>query len=207
MTTANPTGFFDDGEVEDYRLAVTYAPLETNLVTFNAMKTMSGQASVRWEVAQENTGTVYTVQRSADSRNWKDLNIQQAAAVTSFNVYNFIDPVALNGTVYYRLKIATSGQTFYSGIRKLNHAGDMTVSVSPNPASNIVSVTLYATQVGSGKLTLFDATGRNVLSQQINVFVGSNQYSINISGLQNGLYWMRLEKASETSIHKLLIEK
>jgi len=119
MSTAIATGFFDNGEVEDYRVIVAAFTLETNLVTFTAVKTETDKVSLSWEVAEEKAGTIYTAQRSADGRIWKNINVQQSRNRNSSDIYHFIDPETLLGAVYYRLKVTESNGFIYSDTRKL----------------------------------------------------------------------------------------
>lgn len=102
MTEATPTGFFNDGEVEDYRLLVTMAPLKTNLLSFSAVNE-GGRARTNWQVTNEENGTEYTVQRSTDGANWENVNTQKAVLSTGSKSYSFADPLPWKSTVYYRL--------------------------------------------------------------------------------------------------------
>jgi len=206
MTTANPTGFFDDGEVEDYRLLVTSNPLQTNLLSFDATNE-SGKAHTSWQVADEDASTVYTVQRSTDASAWNDVNTQKATAAAGQKTYRFTDPLPLKGTVYYRLQMNTAGSIAYGEIRKLTQTTATSFSLWPNPASSVVSVMINTEKAGVVNLQILNAAGTNILSENLSVTAGANKHSLSLSSLPEGIYWIRFQDGATILTKKLIVEK
>src|SRR5690606_1191398 len=69
MTTSHATGFFTNGEVEDYRILVDNFPLATHLLNFDAV-TQGKKVKLNWS-ATEDAGTLgYEIERSNDNISW-----------------------------------------------------------------------------------------------------------------------------------------
>ncbi|MGQ2982708.1 T9SS type A sorting domain-containing protein [Flavobacterium sp.] len=68
-----------------------------------------------------------------------------------------------------------------------------TIKVYPNPASDIISISGF-----DGHAELFDATGKKILSQHY------GNAPINISGLQQGIYLLRLDDGKEVTASKII---
>ncbi|GAA4754419.1 hypothetical protein GCM10023229_39490 [Flavisolibacter ginsenosidimutans] len=206
MTTSNATGFFGDGEVEDYRLPVSINPLATSLVTFNAVN-KSGKAHTSWQIANEEAGTEYTVQRSTDAMKWYNVYTQTVAVNGAAKTYVFDDPYLLEGTVYYRLQIAAKGTAAFSNIQKLQATDRNNIRLTPNPASSFVAVTITTETPGNTTLQFFDASGRSVWYKNVTLVAGENRQNLDLSSLPKGVYWMRLQNASSSTTTELLIKR
>ena len=71
------------------------------------------------------------------------------------------------------------------------------ITLYPNPARGLVSITLKAE--AAGVVTLYDMTGRQVLT--IPVQAGASTVSINTSSMADGVYMVRMG----TSVEKLVV--
>ena len=65
------------------------------------------------------------------------------------------------------------------------------LSVFPNPASNLVNIQVKDSQFKAGTLKIFDLQGRLVKNI---VFEGNNELTADVSGLESGVYFMKLEQ-------------
>jgi len=76
------------------------------------------------------------------------------------------------------------------------------VNVYPNPAESDITVSFELNQTGSVEVYLFDVTGRIIenISSSDKMNAGKHELNINVAGLQNGVYFIRLvnENGSET---------
>jgi hypothetical protein len=60
MTGSNPTGYFPDGEVEDYRVWVGEYPLDVKMISFEAKGMNNKTAYLKWQTtAEENFDRTY----------------------------------------------------------------------------------------------------------------------------------------------------
>lgn len=77
------------------------------------------------------------------------------------------------------------------------------VSTSPNPATDVLSVQVDLKTPSEIRLKLYDLTGhpvQSIISE--NVAAGSNAFQMNVGGLPNGLYLLKVEEANGTAISR-----
>ena len=74
------------------------------------------------------------------------------------------------------------------------------VSVYPNPASSIINVKMNTTFINNAKIELYDATGKLITQQKV-----VNEYSsLNINGLANGIYTVRVITDNEQTVKRIV---
>ena len=157
----------------------TITPLPVNFTSFTATA-KDGQALLQWQTAQEQNSRDYSIERSADGKNYSSIGIVPAAGNSSMPTdYSFVDPAPLTGRNFYRLKESDLDNRFmYSDIRSLSfaapngqkltwfQAGGTTVEVDLQAGSNewytvtdISGRTIEQGQLSSGKLYLSQLPG------------------------------------------------
>ncbi len=77
------------------------------------------------------------------------------------------------------------------------------ILISPNPAKESVSIIFPETQKII-KLNIYNATGQNIYSKN---FRNKKPVSINTSNFQSGVYFIRIDSKTGTSLKKLIISK
>ncbi len=85
---------------------------------------------------------------------------------------------------------------FVDGISEL-HDGFSDLLLYPNPAKEILNVQFESLKRSAMNLEVVDAMGRLVYSKKVTVNYGSNSYSLPISNLDSGLYFLRLSSEGE----------
>jgi hypothetical protein len=88
-----------------------------------------------------------------------------------------------------------------TGIDELN-SWQNDIAVFPNPASNIVQVQLPEKNSGDGKILLYNNLGQLKLDTEI--VDGTNQHSIQIDKLPQGMYYMHIQSNSKTYVRKII---
>lgn len=78
------------------------------------------------------------------------------------------------------------------------------LNVYPNPAKDIVNITFNAKR-NNTQIAIYDLTGKQVVSEQINVGEGLNQHQISVSNLNKGIYFLKLVSGNHSSTEKLII--
>jgi hypothetical protein len=76
------------------------------------------------------------------------------------------------------------------------------LTVYPNPAKDNFAVNLKGVLTGTTTVTVFDATGRLVLSE----LMTSNQLLVNTEKWSNGIYQVRIEGVNATTSEKIIIQ-
>ncbi len=95
-----------------------------------------------------------------------------------------------------------------NSVRELE--GVENISVFPNPIAktvNSVNIRLTAKENKEINLNVFNLTGSQILGQEETLFAGENNLSVNLNGLNSGLYFLVMEDdQGGRSFHKIVIE-
>lgn len=75
-------------------------------------------------------------------------------------------------------------------------------SVAPNPAADLAQVNLAGIQGDDLKLTVLDASGKAWVTETIGM--RSNTYSLDVSSLAPGIYFVRLESGEKVGYQKII---
>ncbi|RYY65626.1 MAG: hypothetical protein EOO12_06515 [Chitinophagaceae bacterium] len=208
MTTSNPTGYFSDGEVEDYRVQVNAYTLPSNLLSFEARKDgLRGQ--LRWDVSDEVAGTFYILQRSPDGQRWEELQRSQAVTPAAQRSYSAVDARPFPGVSYYRLQLRKpGGQALWSAVRELVWSADPAFVVRPNPSAGTASIDVDMPADGSGVLRIYTGTGGLVLEQSLRLPAGSSSHPIALPGLlPAGTYLIELQTGPQRRTQRLVLRR
>jgi hypothetical protein len=188
VNCANPIFLSNGGS--NYSFSITAdASFPVELSLFKIASVSDEKPNLYWRTASEIDNSHFEVERSADARRWQVIG-EVAGNGTSFdeNNYYFTDEKPMNGTNYYRLKqVDFDGDFEYSKVLSIVVGRGLagSVVVSPNPASDLLSIQLPASD-GSYQATLFDLTGKRWLDATL----VSN--SLSITHLPKGVYLLVL---------------
>ena len=178
--------------------------------------TLSGKAAsndavqLSWVAKDEQTTKKYIVERSANKDAGFEaigsLNGKQSATSSS---YVFGDSKAIKGTNYYRLRIEDAdGKFTYSNVIVIKITDANSISVYPNPVSDILNINISGKQNQSYRLTIYNAAGQSIYSNmQQNIQSNTIQYKRS-STVKPGFYILQVVNMStgENSSYKLLFE-
>ncbi|MBS1773853.1 MAG: zinc-dependent metalloprotease [Bacteroidetes bacterium] len=78
------------------------------------------------------------------------------------------------------------------------------IALHPNPATNNTVLEFYAAKKGDGSIRLNDATGKLIQEETIHYIAGSNRYTIPLSGLAQGIYFVALKVNNESTYNMKL---
>ena len=210
MTKNNPTGYFSNGEVEDYAV-VLGASLPADILSFEANKKSETIAEVKWNV----TGNVaelasFEVERSADGQDWTKIAAVQANTTTIAIDYSYLDKQVPGGKSYYRIKMISRDATYkYSAARYVYIAEiGKSVVIFPNPAKDRATVKFYASAQTNATISIFDIEGHLVMTRNFKALQGNNQVNLdNLATLSNGVYTLKLDAGNTGANVKLIISK
>ena len=170
--------------------------LPVSLLYFTASNTQC-TASLYWETSAEISSSYYSIERSTDGQVFTE--IKKVASKNSVTgaayAQTFTD---VSGTTYYRLKMVDAdGHYKYSKILTVtaegNCASPVQLTVSPNPASDFITV---AGLVTGSHISLINAAGTRLTG----IEATSSSQRIDISAFAKGIYILRIE-ATDGSIH------
>lgn len=164
------------------------------------------EVQLHWTVSLQRQIRHYEVEGSGDGRNFKklgQLTATQTQAEQAF--YAFTDQKPLSGPNYYRLRIVDQDGSFsYSPIRMVTFGAGNTVQILPNPTKGAVEVMFTAATEGSTTVNVLDMSGRLLQTRTIERQRGSNNVSIDLGGLAQGVYWIALLDETGTKSYRVV---
>lgn len=163
---------------------------------------------LNWTTVSEQNNRGFAVERSADGVNYAAIGFVNSLAVNGNSdaslTYSFTDANPTGSKQYYRLR-----QQDINGVSRLSNVivikgekvNTLTIDgLYPNPVSSQLNVAVSSPVRGSVTLQVVDMTGR-ILSQQVKaVAEGSNTVSVNVAGLSNGSYILKVVNAETGAV-------
>ncbi|MES2882330.1 MAG: GEVED domain-containing protein, partial [Bacteroidota bacterium] len=207
MTTANATGFFSNGEVEDYYVIVNAVALNVKLNKFSAVKVNDELVKLNWSVNGEEAGTEYQVERSDNGSSWQIIERQTATKNDVAVNYTANDEFPTKPNSYYRLKYTDiRNKIHYSQIEQIQFPIVQSYVVHPNPATSNTIISVKAVAQSHAQIHLVDAFGKMVYQQNVILQKGDNKIPVSFtSKLSNGTYLVQLITDGKTYAQKLVI--
>ena len=189
MTSSQATGYFNSGEVEDYRVLVDDFPLSSQLIGFQAVLQPDQTVGLSWQTSNEQNLAGFSVERSPDAIRWTQIGYVQALGndgQSQVHNYHYTDPWPLSGTSYYRLKSTAmiNGQVQYSAVRTITINGTDKISllINPNPVSDRLRLQIrIAEPVTQCTIRVIDMNGKQVLGRKQPLRAGMNTVYIHES--------------------------
>ena len=181
------------------------SPLPVELVNFQANCAGEGKVDVTWATASEHNSANFTVEKSRDGINWTVLSsVAGAGNSTQMINYAIVDNNAASGVNYYRLT-----QTDFDGASETfniasANCGDntplTTVKVYPNPSAGDFYIDFTSEEItGASVITITDARGMAVYTQNVTVTKGSNVFHIENMEAAPGMYYIQVSNGTATS--------
>ncbi|MBU0763473.1 MAG: T9SS type A sorting domain-containing protein, partial [Bacteroidetes bacterium] len=180
--------------------AVNTLPVE--LLFFDA-KLRGDVVDVFWTTASEFNTDFFTVERSADSRNFEKVTDVKAAGLSATTLnYYAVDGFPYTGVSYYRLKVTDfDGSIVYSDIVTITYHPEIyevetslqMVNIFPNPTNGDLNIIFTTTEGRHVYLTIFDLQGRPVEEfSPYSSVPGENLLNLNVADYKPGIYILRL---------------
>ena len=212
LSNSTPTGYYDNGETEDYRVVVDNFPLSVNLVSFNVKVIAPNNAELIWKSSDEENFSRYEIQRSMDNNNWLSIDTVAAKgnAATGETSYTYNDLKPAKGKSYYRLKmISADGKYRYSDIKTITiEEGIEQMIISPNPATDNINISINSYSNEQVTIIISTIDGKTVHTQRALVKKGINNLGIPINKkMSSGSYLVRIEMNEQVFTQKLIINK
>jgi len=210
MTLSNPTGYYDNGETEDYRVIVDNYPLPVQLVSFDAQAVNNQYVQLKWKTASETNMIGYDVERSRTGNDWEFVGFVAANASQTDNEYTLNDNNPYKGLSKYRLKVKHAGnQEKFSEIRTVTiRDRQALISLAPNPARNTSNLTIESGSVANAQISILGMQGNELSKQKVNLIAGNNTVILRLDeSWPAGSYMVRIMIDEEVINKKLIIAR
>jgi len=181
------------------------SPLATELISFSAAISEM-QSNLSWTTSREEGPVAFTVEKSSDGRLFHSIaTVSGYNNNASLNYYHWSEPYASNSTVYYRIKMSTTGRQKLSRIVKLTEMkGSVDFASVPNPFGNVLIAELSSVTPQKVAMQLIDNSGKVVRRQQFMLVAGNNTIEMGTQMLPRGLYTLQMQSGEKILNKKLL---
>ena len=203
MTTSHATGYFTNGEVEDYRVLIDNFPLSINLFSFDAKAVENKKVQISWNASEKDIPVIYEIQRSSNATDWEHLDFVSGKGIQGDHSYNYTDLKPLKGVSYYRLRF-DNGK--YSNVKSVKITDfESTISVSPNPAQQMATLKIESAVATKINVSLFNSTGTVVLQKRFELNSGINRFVLPFENIPSGTYILFIKNSEGDKVSKKII--
>jgi hypothetical protein len=213
LTRANHTTWtIVDWAYENTGAAITTGSttLPVELVSFKAVLE-NKTTLLSWKTATETDNAGYDIERSTDGKKFQSIGWVEGKGTTQVaQNYTYQDATMTEGkTYYYRLRqVDFSGKFEFSQVVSVTH-GTKGINVGdfyPNPSTKgRVTLDFNAEREAEWIVTVYDASGKVMHTEQRRVLEGINTLAFNFTRLNKGMYFVKLTNGTEQIYRKLIV--
>ena len=179
-----------------WTLSTAAVALPVLLTGFNAQ--CDGNAvSLSWKTAQEINSKRFIVEKSTNGANWQMIGTVAARGNSATeSSYSYKDGSPAFVKAYYRLQEEDlDGRTVYSPVKVVESCGNNSVqmTLSPVPVYNKATLSVLANANSKSLITIYDAAGKQVYQQPVQLNKGNNQVQLDLSQLTKGYYHLSVD--------------
>jgi hypothetical protein len=180
------TGTFS---VNDFVFNGVVGVLPVKLEYFQASQQQNTN-SIQWKVnCSDPAGTSFSLQRSADGTNFKNIYFNSVAALQCQLPFVCIDSHPLPGKNYYRLLIHSDNASgVLSHVLLLQDHTFSGIRLLPLTVINTSTLNITATQKSQARIVITDMAGRRLQITNAYLSAGNNSMAMDFSGLYTGVY-------------------
>ena len=207
LTTSNATGWYDDGEVEDYLVISSNLPLNINLLDFTAKTNSDKTVDLKWTAISDDESDGFEIQKSIDQNNWITLGWKNADKYNSMVNYEFTDHMPNTGTNYYRLKLVDkNGSSRFSNTKQVYiDVIKNSINVFPNPLNNSGTLVINGTNNTTAALRIRNLFGQSIVNRNVTINKGENRIPFDVTMLQPGIYIVELTTNEKVYTNKISV--
>jgi len=168
---------------------------------------------INWITATETNNHFFTVEKSIDGTNWKEIAVVEGAHFSSSDkYYSIIDPDAYQGISFYRLKQTDfDGKSDYAPPAIVNCQNEIfsdNIMVFPNPIINQLNLSYFDIFGDNVAIELYDALGKMVYSKKLASINGEQgSFIINMDKFSDGIYFLKFVYDDNTFYEKIIKQK
>jgi hypothetical protein len=79
------------------------------------------------------------------------------------------------------------------------------IDVFPNPAKDLVTVTINSTKTTRSTMTVINSIGALIAVDEVTLQPGANRIPLNVSSYESGLYFIRMDDGSHTITKRMIV--
>ena len=172
-------------------LTLTSTPLSVNIINFTANKNATSN-QINLSIVNTEPVEKIILLKSANGIDFIDAGIMTKINTSgTVNNYSFTDVLPFLPVTFYRAKIYTGIKEAYSGIVKVQRSLSKDLTVSPNPAADVVNINFNNTNSEKVTVRVINAAGKVVIESITN----NNFIHFDVSNLSAGIYVAQIIKS------------
>ncbi len=185
-------------------------PLPVTWIDFTG-RSANGTTLLNWITSVEKDNAFFTVERSADNSGFETIGkVAGKGNSSNTNYYSYTDNAPLSGDSYYRIKQTDlDGKYSYSKTIRVSNNGTAAAGLRlyPNPLTSGQQLTVENSSLRSKKVTvtILNAVGATVRQEQM-TFGSDSRLKLNISNLQKGAYFLRVQDNSNRTVQPFIVQ-
>ncbi|GAB2816798.1 T9SS type A sorting domain-containing protein [Ferruginibacter profundus] len=168
------------------------------LESFTATKE-NDKVRLSWRTLTEQNVSKFTIEYSKDGNTFTVIADVAAAGNSSAAVnYSWLHTNPVAGNNYYRLKMTDlDGKYIYisTNLIKISRAGEVAITVYPNPVHNALTVSLPKPGTVNTMLHIYSSDGKLVYTRATG---NAQTIPVQVSTLANGVYYIRIIESGKT---------
>ncbi|GGB94885.1 T9SS type A sorting domain-containing protein [Dyadobacter sediminis] len=173
-------------------------PLPIHIVSFQGTALEKG-VELSWTVVSEQNGEGFEILRLDELAKTSEVIGKLALTEQRAGEYKFVDANPRAGINYYQLKQVDADGTFSkSRIISVEFSYIYKMVVAPNPAKDYMDVSYNSRVAGHADFDIYNMAGIRVSSAQQSLKKGQNSSKINISGLADGHYILKITSGDQS---------
>lgn len=196
--------FVDGCTISDNIHITLLDPLPVTLSAFDAAM-QHCQAILNWHIAKADNFKSFVVERSNDGRKFDA--IAQVAYNKATSAYTYTDKTTPNGKSYYRLRLVDRDGMFDYSATVNVHSDCKTqrIEVYPTKTAGSVYVNLPAGYEG-GTIEVVSILGQAVSVSGTGIIARPGLHQLNLDGLAQGIYLVKVSKGNEIHTFKIVYQ-
>lgn len=182
-------------------LPVEYASFSASL--------QNNSAAIKWETTTEINNNYFTVEASSDGLRFDSIGRVNSLGNEQGHSYSFNDNKARTGVWYFRLvQTDLDGKRSISKVISLQFKADASaMNIFPTLATSNITIHVSAPKAGTTEVVIYDAAGHMVSHNNKSLNSGFNQFSVDITGLSKGTYFVQMLNNGLTTQKSVTIQK
>lgn len=192
-----------------YITGISVSPTPIRLAQFKASRT-NNQTKIEWKTAMEFNHAYFDLERGTDGKSFESIaKINSENNPTGAN-YEFTDISSFKGTCYYRLKsVDIDGKYEYSWIISITDnqiiPEDAGIYLKRNVVKDNLSLVMTAPKNKALTYVIYGMNGKQIIQNTIQ-FNQDSKFSINVSSLTSGMYFLKTISGNEIQSFKFIKE-
>lgn len=155
--------------------------------------------------SDQSTTGAYLLERSQNGRDFKTL-ATVAASDAGASQIDYTDHGVAPGKVYYYRAIPAGQQQATAEAQVQTLMADVAVRLYPNPANERVSLHFREQLQHEVQIEVVNALGQRMLVQRLSAAEAQNSTSLDVSGLDAGLYFVTIKTGDKSSTQSLVVK-